>query len=103
MAKAKYKTIFEDLWEKNEELFQKFFVLNTDYGDTAKRADVEDEFQSIGKQVQQLLQEGENELCRHMEKGNNRVYSSKLADKYWDEVRGYFKYIDMVGVVSKRL
>ena len=101
MAKTKYKRIFEEIWEKDKELFQNFFLLNNDYADAKKRTKVEDEFQKVGKQIKELLQKGEDELCRQMEKSSHRAFSSKVADKYWDEVRRYFKYIDMVGVVTR--
>jgi len=103
MSKARYKEIFEKLWEKNKPLFQEFFVLNNEYSDAGKRQSIEDQFQSIGKKVQSILKEGENDLCGYMEKGSNHVFSSKVADKYWDEIRKYFRYIDQVGVITKRL
>ncbi|MBN2016358.1 hypothetical protein JW766_06040 [Candidatus Dojkabacteria bacterium] len=102
MSQVRYKKIFEDTWKSNEKLFQKFFLLNSEYIDPKNRQHLEQEFQEVGKKVQNLLKEGENELCRHMEKSEHRVFSSKLADKYWDEVRKYFKYIDLVGVVTRR-
>ncbi|MDD3647450.1 MAG: hypothetical protein PHS44_03035 [Candidatus Dojkabacteria bacterium] len=102
MAKAKYKRIFEEIWDSNKELFQEFFMLNNDYADPANRTKLENKFQEIGGKVKNLLVDGENELCRAMENTDNRVYSSKVADKYWDEVRKYFKFIDLVGVVSSQ-
>lgn len=101
MASAKYKRIFNSIWEKNKDLFQEFFIINNDYSDPGKRKDLEDNFQEVGKKVKDLLLEGEQDLCRQMEKSTHRTYSSNLADKYWNEVRKYFKYIDLVGVVSK--
>jgi hypothetical protein len=103
MASARYKKIFEEIWSKNEKLFQSFFLLNNEYEDISKRNELEDKFQEVGTKVQKLLKKGEDELCRQMEKSEHRRYSTGLADKYWDEVRKYFKYIDMVGVKTKRL
>ncbi len=102
MAQTKYKKIFEEIWNKDKELFQKFVLLNNDYDDPDRREELEEEFQKIGGKVKDMLQEGENELCRQMEKSEKRVFSSNVAEKYWDEVRKYFKYIDMVGVVTRR-
>src|SRR4030042_272000 len=99
---SKYKKLFEQAWEGHKELFQKFFILNGDYADSQKRLQLEDEFQEVGKTVKDILIQCENELCRHMEKSEHRKYSTTLADKFWDEVRKYFKYIDQVGVVTKR-
>jgi len=103
MAKPKFKRIFEIIWGENEELFKKFLLLNNDYADPKNRKDLEEEFQTIGKQVRDLLLEGEQDLCRQIEKSQHRFYSSNLSEKYWDEVRRYFKYIDQVGVVTKRI
>jgi len=98
MSKVKFKAIFEDHWKQNEKLFQEFFLLNNEYEDPKKRSDLNAKFQEIGGKVKVILQEGENDLCRQMEKSEHKAYSSKLADKYWDEVRKYFKFIDLVGV-----
>lgn len=101
MAEAKFKKIFEEIWKENDKLFKKFFLLNNEYDDKRKRGKIEEDFQTVGSKVRELLQEGENELCRQMEKSNHRAFSSNLADKYWDEVRKYFKYIDLVGVINR--
>jgi hypothetical protein len=102
MAKVKFKQVFETIWNTHKELFQKFFILNNEYSNAQNRQKLEEEFQEIGKQVKDLLVKGEDELCGQMEKSNHRIFSSKLADKYWDEVRKYFKFIDQVGVITKR-
>ena len=101
MAQVKFKKIFENLWKENEKIFKKFFLLNSDYAQAGKRRKIENEFQKVGNQVKEILQKGEDELCRQMEKSQHRFYSSNLADKYWDEVRKYFKYIDLVGVIVR--
>lgn len=101
MASVKYKKIFHEIWEQNKDLFQSFFLLNNEYDDTRKRREVEDKFQTVGAEVKLLLQEGEQVLCGAIERGVNSKYSTNLADKYWNEVRKYFKYIDRVGVKSE--
>jgi hypothetical protein len=45
----------------------------------------------------------ERKLCSGMEKGNNSVYSNKLADKFWNEVRAYFPNIDQVGLKIRKV
>ena len=97
-GQSRYKKIFTDRWAQNKELFEKFFMLNSLYNEPAKRKKIEDDFQEIGEKVKKHLKEGENELCGSMEKGNNNKYSTHLSEKYWTEVRKYFKFIDKVGV-----
>jgi hypothetical protein len=47
-----------------------------------------------------ILQETEDQLCHNAEKAGHP--SSKLAEKFWNEVRRYFPAIDLVGVVVKK-
>ena len=59
------------------------------------------EFHTVGLEVVDTVRFWERKLCAGMERGNNAVYSDKLADKFWSEVRTRFPQIDMVGVKSK--
>jgi hypothetical protein len=35
-----------------------------------------------------------------MERGNNALYSSKVSEKYWAEIKKRFSHIELVGVKS---
>lgn len=58
----------------------------------------QNEFNEKGQAVIVVVRDWEKRLCSHMEKGENALYSSSLADKFWAEVRGLLPLIDFVGV-----
>jgi len=85
--------------EQNESLFSSFDKIHAEFVlDQKKHAQ---KFHSVGTDVVDVVRFWERKLCSGMERGNNSVYSDKLADKFWDEVRSRFSHIDMVGVKSK--
>jgi len=85
--------------DQNEDLFNKFEKIHNDYL-IDKKAN-EEKFHKVGLDVVDTVRFWERKLCAGMERGNNAVYSDRLADKFWDEVRARFSHIDMVGVKSK--
>lgn len=85
--------------EQNAELFAKFDRIHSDYVNNPKKN--EKEFNLVGIDVVDTIRFWERKLCSGMERGNNGVYSDKLADKFWNEVRERYPHIDMVGIKSK--
>lgn len=60
-------------------------------------------FHQEGRDVLDMIRFWERKLCSGMEKGTNSQYSSKLAEKFWGEVRKNYELIDQVGVeVTKK-
>jgi len=92
----KFKQYFYEMFESNRELFLRFKLLNDDFAKDRKKYQAE--FNEVGLQVMGIVRDWEDRLCGHMEKGNKAVFSSKLNDKFWAEIRAYFPYVDWVGV-----
>ncbi len=84
--------------EQNEKLFNEFEKINNEFEMNGKSRLTSTKFHKIGFEVVDVVRFWERKLCSGMERGNNSVYSDKLADKFWNEVRGRFSQIDMVGV-----
>jgi len=99
MAIQKFKKFYTLMTDQNEDLFNKFEKIHNDYL-IDKKAN-EEKFHKVGLDVVDTVRFWERKLCAGMERGNNAVYSDRLADKFWDEVRARFSHIDMVGVKSK--
>lgn len=85
--------------EQNEQLFNTFEKIHAEYILDPKT--YEAKFHTVGRDVVDTIRFWERKLCSGMERGNNSVYSNRLADKFWEEVRARFSHIDMVGVKSK--
>ncbi len=95
---TKYKKYFLEMSEKNAELFAKFQPIHDGY--KADRKAWSKQFHEVGKQVVEVIHEWEQRLCAGMERSQNGVFSSKVADKFWSEVKGRFSHIELVGVKS---
>ncbi|MBP7740857.1 hypothetical protein KA089_01590 [Candidatus Woesebacteria bacterium] len=101
MPVTKYKKYYTLMTEQNKQLFDDFEVLNNEFAMNQKSRLTATKFHKIGLEVVDIVRFWERKLCSGMERGNNSVYSDKLADKFWTEVRNRFTQIDMVGVKSK--
>lgn len=89
--------------DQNEKLFDEFEKINHEFANNSKSRLTTTKFHKLGFEVVDIVRFWERKLCSGMERGNNSVYSDKLADKFWNEVRDRFSKIDMVGVKSKTL
>jgi len=101
VATTKYKKYYDLMTNQNEKLFDKFDGVNNEFAINPKSRLTATKFHKLGFEVVDIVRFWERKLCSGMEKGNNSVYSDKLADKFWNEVRGRFSQIDMVGVKTK--
>jgi len=57
----------------------------------------QDEYNRQGKQIVEIVRRWESKLCGNMEKGENAIFSGRLSEKFWTEVRAFFPMIDYVG------
>lgn len=98
MLKVKYKQYAQEMMDQHEELFAEFQVIHDGYKQDRKKWS--QQFHTKGKEVVDIIREWEQRLCSGMERGNNAVYSMKLAEKFWDEIKKRFSHIELVGVKS---
>ena len=76
---TKYKKYFQEMSDQHQELFKKFQEIHDGY--KSDRKNWSKQFHQIGQNVVEIMREWEHRLCSGMERGNNAVYSSKVADK----------------------
>lgn len=94
---SKYKKYFQEMFQAHKELFTSFKEIHDQYvGDEEAW---KKEFNTVGKQVVEVIREYERMLCAKSDSGQYSKYSSNLADKFWTEVRSYYPRIDFVGVM----
>jgi hypothetical protein len=94
----KYKQYFQEMIAENQALFDAFQPVHDGYMHDRKAWSAR--FHEEGKVVVEVIREWERRLCAGMERGQNAVYSSKLAEKFWGEVKQRFPFIERVGVRS---
>lgn len=93
---VKYKEYYKEMIANNKELFDSFKEVHDNFvknGDEWKSM-----FNEVGKNVVEVIRDYERRLCASQESGMYGKYSSKLADKFWDQVRKEYPKIDFVGV-----
>ncbi|EKD64125.1 MAG: hypothetical protein ACD_51C00067G0002 [uncultured bacterium] len=95
----KYKKYVSEMFDRNREKMMKFMLLNQDYGQNKKG--LKEEFDREGKEIQVIVEEWLERLCKQMEKGKNSAYSAKLADKFLEELRKYFPYYNDIGIIIR--
>lgn len=86
------------MFEQNEALFVAFKEVHDGYQQDRKQWSAR--FHEEGKDVVDVIRDWERRLCSGMERGKNAVFSSKVAEKFWAEVKGYLPLIERVGVKS---
>lgn len=96
MAEAKYKKYFNEMFEQNRDQFMHFMLLNNAYGQD--KMTLKEKFDDEGMKIKEIVHEWEDRLCRKMEAGDNSSYSSKLGEKFQEEVMKYFPYYHEIGV-----
>lgn len=99
MAKPKYLKFYELMIEKNTRLFDDFQVVHDGYVESHDKW--EEKFHNQGRDVMDVIRDWERRLCSGMERGVNAVYSQKLSEKFWGEVKKRFALIEEVGLRKK--
>ncbi len=95
---TKYKKYFQQMMDANAVEFAAFRPIHDGY--KLDRKKWSKDFHEKGQKVIEIVRDWEQRLCAGMERGHNAVYSSKLAEKFWGEVRTQFSHIELVGVKS---
>ena len=79
--------------------FDKFIKLHMQY--SMDQDGLQERFNKEGGEIVTIIREWETKLCSTSEKAGYGGYTSKLSEKFWEEVRKSFPLIDYVGVIVK--
>jgi hypothetical protein len=96
MSDIKYKKYYELMWQNNTELLNDFKKIHDQFFEDPEKW--QDEFNSAGRDILDVMRDWERRLCSGMERGKFAGYSDKLAEKFWQQIRQDFPLIDRVGV-----
>ncbi len=92
---TKHQQYFQDMLETHQKLFDEFKKIHDEYALDPKKW--QKEFNEMGQDVLTIIRKYENMLCGKSESGKYGKFSSKLSDKFWEQIRAYFPKIDFVG------
>ena len=95
---TKYKQYFQQMMTEHGDLFAAFKPIHDGY--KLDRKAWSQQFHTQGQQVVDIIREFERRLCSGMERGQNALFSSKVSEKFWSEIKKEFSHIELVGVKS---
>jgi hypothetical protein len=92
---TKYQQYIDLMLKQNKELFEKFRIIHDQYAlnPTKNR----DEFNTLGRDVQDVIRRTENLLCSKSESSGYSKYSTQLSEKFQAEIRKMFPKINSIG------
>lgn len=96
MPMVKYKESYKQMISAHADEFAKFKILHDKFA--KDRMKFQDQYNSEGSAIIDLINEYEKKLCSKMEGGKNGVYSANLAEKFRAEIKKDYPMIDLVGV-----
>jgi hypothetical protein len=96
---TKYKEYFDLMISNNKELFDEFKQIHDRYG--LEQEKIQEEFNKIGAKIQSIIRTWEDKLCGRSEGSGYASYSGGLAQKFQDEIRKVFPFIDSVGIIQE--
>lgn len=82
--------------EQHKELFDNFREIHDEYALNPR--EWQKIFNEYGGEILDIVRDYERRLCANMATGKYGQFSSKLSEKFWDQVRKYYPKIDFVGV-----
>ncbi len=83
----------------NKDLFDEFKQIHDRYG--LEQDKLQSELNRVGSKVQSVIRHWEDKLCGHSEGSGYGSYSGGLAQKFQDEIRKHFPFIDSVGIIHE--
>lgn len=92
---AKYRQLFLEMIENNRDIFLDFKEIHDKF---VEDESFKDEFNEKGAMVVEIIREYERKLTSQQDKGQYSKFSTGLADRFWDQIRGFLPRIDFVGV-----
>lgn len=92
----KYQQYFQMMIEENKDLFDNFTLIHDSF---VLAPDINQaKFNAIGSEILDVVRDYERRLCGKSESGKFGKFSSKLAEKFWDEIRKVYSKIDRIGI-----
>ena len=96
---AKYKEYVDRMFQIHQELFSEFARIHELYSQDDRTH--QEEFNRVGEKVMRVVREFEAKLCATQEKTYSQ-FTSRLAEKFQNEIRRHFPLIDHVGIIVKK-
>ena len=95
----KYQEYYKRMINANKEAFDNFRLIHDKYILDPEK--YQENLNVEGEKIMTIVRDWENKLCMQSEKGGYGVFTSKLSEKFMNEVRNDYPKIDSVGIIIK--
>lgn len=95
---TKYAKYYQQMWESHKDDLAAFQDIHDVYKANQRDNSAKQKFDDIGKKARAVMEDWDARLCQQMERGKNGVFSAKVSEKFWAEVKKDFPLVDLVGV-----
>lgn len=92
----KYQQVIQELYRDHAKELAEFQVLHDKYALNQRKW--QKEFNKEGAIIVDIIRGYERQLCGKSERSGMGMYSSKLSEKFWSEIKVKLPMIDFVGV-----
>lgn len=92
----RYKALIKEMYEAHPDMMTELDTLHRAYALDQKKN--QPEFNRLGGKAVEVMRDYERKLCGKSERAGMGVYSSKLAETFWKEIKKRYPLIDFVGV-----
>lgn len=92
---TKYTSLIKEMYSHHQPALTAFDEVHQKYEQDQKRW--QSEFNVHGEALMEVMRFYERQLCGKSERSGMGVYSSKLAEKFWSEIKKRYPLIDFVG------
>ncbi len=93
---TKYKAYFKKMLDANKKSFDDFRKIHDKY--TLDPDNYQEDYNIEGEIILEIIRDWENKLCMQSEKGGYGVFTTKLAEKFHDEIKKEFPMVDHIGL-----
>ena len=95
---TKFEKYYQQMWDAHKDILARFQDAHDAYQANQRDTHLKKNFDAVGKQARAIMEEWDSRLCQQMERGHNSVFSAKVSEKFWTEVKKDFPFVDLVGV-----
>lgn len=92
---TKYVSLIKEMYQTHQQVMDEFELLHQKYDKNQSKWQAK--FNESGENILEIMRFYEKQLCGKSERSGMGVYSSKLAEKYWGEIKKRYSMIDFVG------
>jgi len=100
---TKYQEYFNKMMAENKSSFNAFRLIHDKYALARDTDPLQEEFNTEGEKILEIVREWENKLCSQSEKGGYGLFTGNLSEKFHDLVKKSFPMVDHIGIIVKKV